>query len=128
MLLELFLNFGLAAYCQRVGDRFNSIHCSMAGRQKFSDLFYAFRHPLYQEVEYRELRSYVTFPEPVKEVRDRNVTFATSNLNDKCQGGDFLLEQKIRRQKMLCPKGNPDEKVWEQVSGAVDDVDEILEN
>ena len=29
---------------------------------------------------------------------------------------------------MLCPKGNPDEKVWEKVSGAVDDVDEILEN
>ena len=128
LMFELFLNFGLGIYIQRVGDRFNCRELSLAGRLKFDDLFYAFRHPIYQEVEYRELRSQSSYPEQVKILRDRNLSFASTVLHDKCQGGDFILEQKIRRQKMLCPKGPVEAKVWERVSGAVDEVDAILSN
>ena len=44
LLFELFLNFGLGLFFQRVGDRFNNQTLSMAGRSKFVDLFYAFHH------------------------------------------------------------------------------------
>ena len=54
-LSQLFMGFGLGVYIQRVGDRNNDVIVSNAGRYNFFDLFFAFKHPIYREVEYREL-------------------------------------------------------------------------
>ena len=124
--MELFLNFGLGIYIQRIGDRFNCRELSLAGRLKFDDLFYAFRHPIYQEVEYRELRSFDSYPEPVQKLRKRNLSFASTELGKKCQGVEYILEQKICRQKMLFPKGPVEPIVWKRISGAVDEVGDIF--
>ena len=66
LISEIFLNFGLAIYVQRIGDRNNDYTVSSAGRYKFFDLFYAFNHPIYGEVEYRELKNKVIYPEEIK--------------------------------------------------------------
>ena len=47
--IQLFLNFGLTISIQRIGDRSNDAKMSNAGRYKFFDLFFAFKHPIYQQ-------------------------------------------------------------------------------
>jgi len=91
-------------------------------------MFYAFPHHIYQEVEYRELKNFCVLPTDVRELRVHNHTFSTSAVLNKAQDGDFVLEQIIKRQKMLCPKGKISSEIWEKVSNAVDTVDEILCN
>ena len=43
----------------------NDFTVGNAGRYKFFDLSYAFNYPIYREVEYRELKSKVIYPEEV---------------------------------------------------------------
>ena len=64
-ILQLTINVALSIYVQRIGDRNNDKKCSDAGRYKFSNMFFAFNHPIYREVEYRELRKEVLFPPEV---------------------------------------------------------------
>ena len=78
---QLTLNFALAIYVQRVGDRNNDEECSNAGRYKFYDMFYAFNHPIYREVEYNELRQKVSMPAEMNKLRKENCSF--SNLDGK---------------------------------------------
>ena len=59
LLSQLFLGYGLGIYIQRTGDRNNDIEVSNAGRYKFFDVFFGFKHPIYREVEYRELQNKV---------------------------------------------------------------------
>ena len=99
------MGYGLGIYIQRTGDRNNDIEVSNAGRYKFFDVFFGFKHPIYREVEYRELQNKVLNPQPIKEMLDNNVTFSTTESMSKCQGGDFILEEKIKKQKGIAPKG-----------------------
>ena len=105
LLSQLFLGYGLGIYIQRIGDRNNDIEVSNAGRYKFFDVFFGFKHPIYREVEYRELQNKGLNPQPIKEMLDNNVTFSTTESMSKCQGGDFILEEKIKKQKGIAPKG-----------------------
>lgn len=70
-----------------------------AARFKFDDLFYSFKHPIYREVEYRYLRNRVMYPTEVKAIRDKHMLYSTTNTPCKSQGGDFILEGKVKRQK-----------------------------
>ena len=93
----------------------------------FLDMFYAFNHPIYREVEYAELKNKVMMPEVVKISRERNHTFTENTRADKShQGGDFMLEQRVKRLKMLSPKGSMSTEMWERVSRNVDSVGEIV--
>ena len=78
---------------------------SNAGRYNFFDVFFGFKHPIYRGVEYCELQSKVLYPQPIKEMLDNNVKFSTTESMSKCQGGDFVLEEKIKKQKGIFPKG-----------------------
>ena len=68
-------------------------------------MFYAFNHPIYHEVEYRELKNKVIQPEEVKNILNENTKFSATDITGKCQGGDFILEGKIKKQKNIAPKG-----------------------
>ena len=64
LILEIFLNFGLGVFCQRVGDRFNNERLGIAGRSKISDFFYAFHRPIHlsdmiETLKVKELRSFL---------------------------------------------------------------------
>ena len=63
----------LAIYVFKVGVRYNDINLINSARLKFDDLFYAFKHPIYREVEYRDLKNRVLYDKEVKELRDKNM-------------------------------------------------------
>ena len=67
-------------------------------------------------MEYRELRNKVLYPQPIKEMLDHNVTFTTTESMSKCQGGDFVLEEKIKKQKGIAPKGIVNSKTSQKFS------------
>ena len=94
MVLQLILGYRLSISTQRIGECNNDISTSDTRRYKFFDLFYAFKHPIYREVEYRDLRNKVIYPNVVYKLLSENITFSFCNHQGKCQGGDFVLEGK----------------------------------
>ena len=112
LLSQVILNVGIAIYVQRVGDRNNDFKVSHAGRMKFLGAFYGFNHPIYREVEYRELRNLALFPPDVLNLRKQNLSFSKSDLPLNNQGGDFMLEQKVKKLKMFAPKGGAQKEMW----------------
>ena len=102
-ILQLTFNVALSIYVQRIGDRNNDKKCSDAGRYKFSNMFFAFNHPIYREVEYSELRREVLFPPEIAELRNKNISFSTktSKIGNNHEGGDFKLENQIQNIKEL---------------------------
>ena len=126
---QLFMGFGLGIYIQRIDDRNNDvIIVSNAGRYKFFDLFFEFKHPIYREVEYHELRKKILYPDCVKNLLENNITVSTNETNSKCQGGDFMLEEKIKKQKGLAQKGVISSKTWQRISRSIDKVEDIVDN
>ena len=75
LLTQLFFTFGLAIYIQRIGDCNNDAKMSNAGWYKFLDLFFAFKHPIYWEVEYWELRNKVLYPPEIQVLLESNVFY-----------------------------------------------------
>ena len=47
-------------------DRNSDIHVSEARRYAFIDCFYGFKHLIYREIEYRDLRNKALYPQEVK--------------------------------------------------------------
>ena len=91
-------------------------------------MFFAFKRPIYREVEYRELRNKILHPDSVKNLLDKNITLSTNETDSKCQGGDFMLQEKIKRQKELVPKGVVSSKTWQRVFHSIDKVEDIVDN
>ena len=96
LVFELIFNFCLAVYIQKLGVRSNDAKMIAAARYKFMPLFFAFNHPIYQEIEYRDLKKQVLYPPEIKRFLDDNMSFSL-NLDLNHQGGDFCLEGKIKR-------------------------------
>ena len=90
--------------------------------------FYGFSHPYYQEIEYRDLMNKAMYPDELKTQCDENLTFTNYDTTGKHQGGDFLLEQKIKQQKLLAPKGFVEKKTWQRISRSIDKIDVIYKN
>ena len=63
----------LAIYVFKVGVRYNDINLINSAQLKFDDLLHAFKHPIYREVEYRDLKNRVLYDKEVKELRDKNM-------------------------------------------------------
>ena len=85
LISEIFLSFRFAIYTQRICSQNNNFTVSIAGRYKFFYLFYAFNHPIYCEVEFRELKNKVIYPEGSKNTLNENVTFSAADITGKCQ-------------------------------------------
>ena len=79
-------------------------------------------------MEYRELRNKVLYPQTIKEMLDHNVIFTTTESMSKCQGGDFVLEEKIKKQKGIAPKGIVNSKTWQKISRSIDKVEHVIDN
>ena len=56
---------------------------------------------------------------------DENLTFSKSNLNHNHQGGNFVLEEKIERHKMIALKGSISKDTWKRISRSIDDIETI---
>ena len=125
---ELSLNITLAPYIFKNGFRANDVNAINAGRLKFDDLYYAFNHPIYGEVVYRDLRNRFSYPTDVRLLRDANMSFSSSQIPMKSQGGDFVLEGKVKCQKLIAPKGPVKSATWKEISRCPDEFDEIYSN
>ena len=55
---------------------------------------------------------------------DENVTFSKSDLNHNNQGGDFVLEERIKRHK-IAPKRSISKETWKIISRSIDDIESI---
>ena len=88
-------------------------------------LFYEFYHPIYQEINLFDLVNTVSYTDEVKQVLFENTTFTNSNLKHNHQGGDFLLVDKIKRHKMVPPKGQSSADTWRTVSRGIDEIELI---
>ena len=93
-----------------------------AGRYKFMPLFYVFNHPIYQDIEYYDLQNMATCPKEIKELLDDNMSFSSSQLDHNHQGGDFVLEGKIKRHKMVAIVSN---EMWKCISRGFDKIEGI---
>ena len=79
-------------------------------------------------MEYRELQNKVLYPQPIKEMLDNNITFSLTESMSKCQGGDFVLEGKIKKQKGIALKGIVNSKTWQKISRSIDKVEHVIDN
>ena len=79
-------------------------------------LFYVFNYPIYQDTEYYDLQNMATYPEEIKQVLDDNMPFSSSQLDRNHQGDDFVLEGKIKRHKLVAPKGMVSNEMWKCIS------------
>ena len=107
---------------------FNDEACSDAGRYKFLNMFYAFNHPIYREVEYNELKLKALSPPQIAAIRRANCTFSNvgSTVHFNHEGGDFKLENKIKQTKALAPKGKKSEEMWRRVIQGTKNVSSVL--
>ena len=74
------------------------------------------------------MRNKILYPDSIKNLLDKNITLSTNETDSKCQGSDFMLEEKIKRQKELAPKGVVSSKTWQRVSRSIDKVEDIVDN
>ena len=102
---ELIFNFTLSIYIQKLGARCNDTDMISAGRYKFLPLFYAFHHPIYQDIEFLDLINIISLPQEVRKLLKKNMMFTSSRLEHNHKGGDFILEGKIKKQNG-CAKGS----------------------
>ena len=77
---ELIFNFALSIYIQKLGARCNDADMISAGRYKFLPLFYAFHHPIYQDIEFFDLINIISSPQEVRKLLRKNMTFTYSRL------------------------------------------------
>ena len=124
---EIIFNYVLPVYLFKIGVRNNDVKLIDAARFKFEDLFYAFKHPIYREVVYRDLRNRVLYPAEVRAHRDKYMSYSTTTIPSKSQGGDFILEGKVKRQKLIAPKGPIKSPMWQTLSRCLDTFDLIYD-
>ena len=98
---QLGFTYALAIMINKLGDCNNNESIQSAGQHKFMELFYGFNHPIYQEIEYCDLRQKVVTPSIVRKQRTENLTYTISKNPNKHQGRDFILKVKVHRQTML---------------------------
>ena len=98
---------------------------SNAGRYKFIDLFFAYKHPIYREVEYQELHNKVLYPPEIQVLLESNLSYSSPDKEQTCQGADFILDKKVKSKKSIAPKGIVSAKVWQRISRSVDKVENL---
>ena len=109
----------------RTGVRRNNSDVIMAGRLKFSPLFYILRMTFYQEIDFRDIKTRVLMPDVVKQWWNINESFSVSGVDTKGEGGDFILEARNRETKQWMPAGIPDEKRWKRCIRNLDTLKEV---
>ena len=84
----------------------------LAARTHFVSLFYGLNKISYQEIEFRDLKMRVLAPNDVTNFISTNDAFSVSGHPSKGAGGDFVLENKNKRMKLLIPTGLPTDTSW----------------
>ena len=129
----LFLNEAIFTYLYslflfRAGMRMGNWEAILAGRTKFSPLFFGLHQTFYQEIEVRDLLCRVCMPPPLVDFTHDHETFTVTGVNTKGEGGDFILEAKNRKIKRMMPPGLPTKTKWKEVISNADSLDRVIKN
>ena len=109
----------------RAGIRRNNSEVILSSRTKFSSLFSGLNMTGYQEIDIRDITMQVLAPSAVTDHLNKNESYSMSVHPSKGEGGDFVLENKNRRIKMLIPSGVPSENRWLRVCRSFDILDQV---
>ena len=66
-----------------------------------------------------------TYPREIKGLLDDSMSFSSSQFDHNHQGNDFALEGKIKRHKMVAPKGIVSNEMWKCISRGFDKIEGI---
>ena len=97
--------------------------------QEDTNSFLFFMHfiILFIKTEFFDLINVISLPQEVRKLLKKNMTFTSSCLEYNPKGGDFILEGKIKKHKMVAPKGNISADTWRTISRGINEIDEICE-
>ena len=124
-LSDIVFNYLVPLFIFRCGVRKNNQKFILAGRCKFSELFYCTNMYFYQEIDFRDLKTRVLAPDEVSTFLKSNEAFSVSGLDHKGEGGDFVLEAWNRRIKRLLPPGLPTDADWLRVCRNLENVEQV---
>ena len=113
-----------ALFLFRCGVRKNNSEAMLAGRLKFSPLFYALNQTYYQETDYRDWKMRSLCPTTLLTFLNSNETFSVSGSDSKGEGGDFVLEAFNKKIKRSLPDGTPSEDRWRKLCDNADKLSE----
>ena len=116
----------LSLFLFRAAVRRNNSEVMLSARTKFSPLFYGVNMTCYQEIAYRDLKMRTLAPADLIQYLKDNESFSISGNPSKGEGGDFVIENKNRRLKMLIPTGLPTTERWLKVCRSFDTLDEVI--
>ena len=124
-LTSVICTYVLALYIFRCGVRKNNQRFILAGRCKFSELFFGLNMTTYQEIDFRDTKMRTILPDDLSMFMQTNEAFSLSGSLFHGEGGDFVLESFNRKIKRLLPPGLPSDKDWTRVCRNVTDLDEV---
>ena len=65
LMFQLIFTYAFAIYAQKIGVRCNDKNLTNGARYKFIPMFYGLSHPIYQELEYRDLENRALYPDEI---------------------------------------------------------------
>ena len=122
---EIIFTYLFALMIFRVGVRKNHQDVLLAGRLKFSPLFYCLNMPFYQQIDFRDLRIRTLLPDQLQSFWRATESFSVSGNAEKGEGGDFVLEGRNKATKQWIPMGLPNELRWKRSIKNIDLLEEV---
>ena len=110
---QMVFNFLHALMLFKKGCRNNSPEHIVAAKNRMSVLFFGWNHPNYREIVHYDLKQYMRYPLPLKEIVLGCLTASRGNNIGHFQGGDALLEE-INKEAKQWMIGVPTEAQWER--------------
>ena len=86
LIWQLVFSFGLAILRQKIEDRNIDACLHDARRCRFMEIFYGFSHPIYEDIDNRDLFNRASYPVEIANICKQNLTFTITNKKAKYQG------------------------------------------
>ena len=127
-MIDAVFNYLLALQMFRAGIRRNNSDVMMAGRTRFSSLFYVLHYPKYRQIEYRDLKDRYLMekyaPELYRYIMNTDAFTQHGDLSTG-EAGDFINEEINKERKNLLPSKNPSDNDWLVVERSLDKVKQL---
>ena len=114
-LASVIFSYVLPLWVFRCGVRKNNQRYILAGRVKFSSLYYGLNMSMYQEIDFKDIKMRSLLPDNLSYFMQTNESFSMSGSKIAGEGGDFVLESYNRRIKRMLPPGLPSNADWSRV-------------
>ena len=110
----------------RVGTRTCNSQLIFNGKTKINELFYAGKHPIYQNIMFQTYYDEINMPPELRKDMDAYASASRTGHNGKCQSGDAMLVEVNKESKSwLKLSGAPSEEQWLRVFRNLDKLNEV---